>query len=223
MASSTHRGVAVTIQFKQSQVDQLTQELRDIKNGVPKALAGVINRQLPKVRTEAVNGLSDVLTAKKGSIRKMPSGTDRITIVKASPTKLEGLVKILTRPIGLVNFRHLVRRGAGFVVQIFKNGPQVHLRHVFKRTGRSGNVHLFQRQRRITALKAGGASQLAITRASGFVGRLPIESMKGPSLLTVYRKHPEIHKRIEARLDADMQKEIDSQIARFTKRPIRKT
>src|SRR5688572_251939 len=118
--ASSHRGIAVTIKINQRQLDEVARELVGIKNGVPRAVSGAINKVLSKGRTEVINGLSEVLTAKKTAIRKMPSGNERISVVKASPTRLEGKIKILTRAIGLVNFRHLVRRGRGFLVQIYK-------------------------------------------------------------------------------------------------------
>jgi hypothetical protein len=218
--ASDHRGVAVTISINQRQIDELARELTGIKNGVPKAISGAINKLLPKGRTEVVNGLADVLTAKKSAIRRMPSGKERITIVRSSPTTLEGRIKVLTRKIGLVNFKHAVSKTAGVTFQIYKGGGAVRLRHAFRAVGRNANKHIFQRQRR--GIGKGTAGGFSLNPNRGFVARLPIESMQGPSLLTVYRNHPGLHTRVEKRIADELQKELDSQVSRLLKRPARK-
>lgn len=207
--------IAVTVTVSQRQIDQLQRELVGIANGVPRAITGSINKVLGKARTEVVAGLMETLAIKKKDVLRTPSGTERITVVKASKDRLEGLVRVMGRPIGLVNFQHKDLRkrrknrrygqsfpGEGVRVQIYRNQPPTLLRHVFKTTGRGGNVHLFQR-----TMRGGKPSP-----------RLPIERLTGPSLLTVVRKNPQISTRVQDRIDSELQKELDSQVNRLLKR-----
>ena len=209
------KGVAVEVRFDERQLERARVELAGISNGLNKALAGAINKVLTKGRTEVVRGLSETLTAKPSRIRKTPGGTERITLRKASADRLEGLIKILARPIGLINFKlKEVRKkrkgrkygtsypGEGVFGQIYKSGQPFRLKHAFKAIGRGGNLHIFQR------VKKGGK----------YTPRQPIEALKGPSLLTVYREHPELHAQVEKRITEELGKELDSQIDRFLKR-----
>lgn len=208
------KGVAVTVKFDERQVERARVELAGISNGLSKALAGAINKVLTKGRTEVVRGLSETLAVKPSRIRQTPGGTERISIRRAMPSKLEGFIKILARPIGLINFKIKEKRkkkgrkygavypGEGIFGQVYKSGPAFRLKHAFIAKGRSGNVHVFQRTR----------------KGSKYVARQPIEALKGPSLLTVYREHPELHERTERRIADELAKELDSQINRFLKR-----
>lgn len=207
-------GVAVSVKFDSRQVERARVELAGISNGLNKALSGAINKVLTKGRTEVVRGLTEVLDIKPSAVRKTPGGKERISIQRANPGKLEGFIRILSRPIGLINFKIKEKRkkkrrkwgasypGEGIFGKVYKAGPAIRLKHAFIATGASGNKHVFQRS------KVGG----------GYSKRHPIESLKGPSLLTVYRENPELHQRTENRIQEELAKELDSQINRFLKR-----
>jgi hypothetical protein len=228
--ASNKQGVAVTISISQRQLDDLTSELTGFKNGVGRVVSGAINKLLPKGRTEVVNSLVSILAVKRSAITHFPLSDadgpgakkrERISLVKANPTKLEGKITVLTRRIGLINFEVKEKRkkrgrkygtslpGEGVTVRVYRGGPQQHFPHSFIAYGAHNNRHIFLRRH------AGGKVG---TRA----GRFPLDRRQGPSLLTVYKNHPEIDTRVQDRLDHELQKELDSQLNRILKRPARK-
>lgn len=207
----------------------MTSELTGFRNGVGRVVSGAINKLLPKGRTEVVDGLVSVLNIKRSAALYFPKDDEdpkakrreRISLVKSTPTKLEGKITVLTRPIGLINFNPKEKRkkkrrkygtslpGEGVTVQVYRGGGTQHFKHSFIAVGANNNRHIFVRR------YAGG-------KVGTYRGQYPLDRRQGPSLLTVYKKHPEIDTRVQDRLDADLQKELDSQLNRILKRPTRK-
>lgn len=214
------RDLGISVKFDPRQVERARVELAGISNGLNKALSGAINKVLTKGRTEAVNGLASVLNISKRNIRysrwtdKKGEREERVYLIKSAPDKLEGFIRILARPLGLINYKFKeVRKkrkgrkygtsypGEGIFASVYKGKP-FRLKHAFVAMGKQGIEHIFERR------KAGGR----------YAARTPIKSVKGPSLLTVYREHPELHAQVEKRITEELGKELDSQIDRFLKR-----
>src|SRR5688572_16979853 len=114
------------IAFDPAQTRRAGDELASVRNGLPRAINGAINRLLPKVRTQTTRELAGHVTAKPNNIR------NRIFTRKSTVATLSGSVNIQRRAIALINFKHKERRkkkgwgtaksGTGVEVQIYKNG-----------------------------------------------------------------------------------------------------
>ncbi len=174
--------VAVEIKVNPQQLRELESELGAIKGGLNRALSSAINKTVAQGRTVAIQMLADTLTVKKSNIRA------RTDTKKASPKNLAGAIKILGRRIGLINFKYKDtgkgkgrnRKGKGVFVQAYKAGVPEIFPKAFVATGKSANKHIFRRR--------------------GSAGRLPIDSLKGLSLLDVYKKTPGIQQATQKKI-----------------------
>lgn len=203
---------AVVITVDPAQVERIQRELSGVKNGLQRALVDAINKVLPKGRTVAVNGLAALLTVKRSNIFK------RTNVERANRSKPFGIVRIMGRRIGLINFEHKDTRtkkakkkwgdksaGRGVIARAYKGGAQEVFPHAFVAVGRraaktgEGNKHVFERA------KTGGK------RAP----RLPIWSRRGLSLLDVYKEHPELVRETERKIQESLAEAVESQVDRI--------
>lgn len=179
---------AIEIKVSSAQMLKLETELKDIKDGVPRAIMSAINKTVSQGRTVAVRELANVLTVKTGNIRA------RTSVLKATRKKLFGSVTILGRRIGLINFKvkdtgkgkGRGRTGKGVIAQAYKNSPPERFPKAFIAMGKENNKHVFERRRKDGKLAP----------------RLPIFSRKGLSLLDVYKQTPSIQNATETKIKA---------------------
>jgi hypothetical protein len=217
MASNTTRSpAALRVRFSEASMRQAEADLVGVANGMPKAIAGAINKVLGKAKTSTVNELTNLLTAKRGNIlgRVKIHRQDR-----ATPQKLDGRVSILQRRIGLVNFKHTEKRkkrgwgtkksGTGVTVQIYKSGGTLSNPNAFLAVGKKdqaggkGNKHIFEREGRFGPRPA----------------RFPIIRLNGVSLMTEFENRKDMQGRVRARIATEMDKELASQVNRLLGRP----
>lgn len=213
---------AITIRPDPAQIVKVANELRDIKNGVARAMAPAINKTLGKAQTTLITGLTDLLTAKRGNIVGK-GATKRIRIIKATPDHLTGRIQILQRPIGLINFQVKDTRGkkrgfnkkgsgGGVIAQLRKDEPPIVLPNAFIAVGLSDNKHVFAR---FGVKRRQGKAHFAPN-----VGRLaqPIRSFKGLSLHEVWKDSPRLRGQVQGRIDSEFPKDVSSQVDRLLQR-----
>lgn len=216
MAATTVQVIPqLRIAFTAESMARAQADLAGVRNGMPRAVAGAINKLLPKTRTRVTRELGSVVTAKPNNIRSRIKVSSR-----ATPQRLSGSVDILLRQIAAINFQHKEKRkkkgwgtkasGTGVEVKFLKNGPSLHLPHAFVATGKRdqagglGNRHIFQR----------------VSGASGkLVARFPIVSIRGLSLMKVFEADVGMQRRVRDYIDGEASKELESQVNRLLKRP----
>lgn len=209
----THTLPSLRIRFADDKVRAAEADLAGIRNGLPRAISGAINKLLKKTRTRTTQELANIVTVAPNNIRR------RITKVDSTVKTLRGAVHIQLRQIALINFKFKEKRrkkkwgtaasGTGVEVQIFKNGPAQRFPHAFVAKGRrdqkggGGNRHIFERVR---------------SAAGKRVARFPIVSLKGVSMMKVFESRPDAQRRVRDYIDAETPKELDSQVNYLLKR-----
>lgn len=179
--------------------------LTNISNGVPRAMSAGINRTLAKGKTATRRGLTKYLMIKAKNLAR------RLFVGKAKPTKLEGDLRVMGRPVGLINFQGSENRiktgwgtkdsGTGVTVRVTQGGSAIALPNAFIAKGKFGNVQVFQR------VKAGGKIG---TRA----GRFPIATKFSQRLYDLFEQSP-LAQWIPAGMQADLPIQVGSQIQRL--------
>jgi hypothetical protein len=119
MARPKFESIDVSIVVDAGSVARAKKELKDIPNGIIRAVDGAIKKTLVKSKTMVVGQLASILTAKQSAIRRTPSGKERITTTPVHDG--EGGLEIMGRRIGAINFL-LVKTSVGYRVQYFKSG-----------------------------------------------------------------------------------------------------
>ena len=137
-----------------------------------------------------------------------------------------GVITISRRPIPLIAYRPRVSKKGGARVTISKHKPPVAFKHYFRATVKlkgedqehDGHEGIFFRTRHLpTKGKNAGKGKLT---PRGFAGRLAIKQAMGPSVLSVFGEDGATKVATEelAKLQAVLQKNIDSQLNRFLNR-----
>lgn len=186
----------LSIGVNESQLRDLTDTLEHIKNGVPRAISGAINKVLPKSRTRFVRAVGDRITTPARSIR------DRIAIRKASPATLEGHITVTRKKIPLIDFRARQTKRGGVTVQVRKGAARERFPDSFITTMASGHTGVFRRRR----------------KGKGRVPRLPIDERMGPTVHGVVTGAPGL---LDAELRTamdDLGVQLESQVDRLLKR-----
>ncbi len=121
----------------------------------------------------------------------------------------EGVITISQKLVPLIGYKVSATKKMGVVAQVSKDRPPIILRHAFKgrvRAGEDGgHIGIFQRQK-LSGPKA---------TPRGIAQRLPIAEQFGPSVLQLIDV-PQTFKELTVNLEDTLQKNIDSQISRFT-------
>lgn len=168
--------------------------LGDIPGAVDRAGAAAVNKTLAKMKTRTARGLAAHLTVKQANLRR------RIFVVKATKSALFGSVKIMGRPIGLINFKTLDTKRTGVRYQIKKGGPVYEEPDTFIATGKFENRHVFARL----------SSR-----------RLPIATQFSQRLYDLFNDSP-VPADLEAWTPGELTSQLRSQIDRFLAKPKRK-
>lgn len=237
MADNTHY-TALRIEVSEEQLARVERDLRDVPNGVNKALIGAVNETLTAGRTMIVKQLTALLTVKSEDIRgsKKKGKGARITIKRATQARPVGLIRILGRRIGLINFkvrdtrpppesskpfagrslmevaglakRKRRHRGRGVIAQLFRTGPSKRFPEAFIAVGLSENRHVFERVQDRARRKQSKAHH----RPNLGRHTQPIESLKGLSLLTVYREQPGLQEEVLDQVRRKFIERVDSKV-----------
>jgi hypothetical protein len=184
-------GFSITIDAKDAQF--LAQELASMPQKIPQAIASAFNKTIAKVKTSIARGIVDATTLKYGRV------IDGTFTRKATKTNLYAGVSFKGRQIGAVNFKTSKIRNRGFKVTMMKGDKPIHFKHAFVATGKSGNTQMFNRRK----------------LGSRIAARLPLDTIYGPSLGTIYRKHPKIEQAANELANATIRQELESQVNRF--------
>jgi len=199
--------LAITI--KSESLDYVANQLRDMPKKIPQAIANAMNAGLRSGQSAIVRGVKKVVTI---------TDKDRIIkdtmIRKATPSNLSASVTITGRPIGALQFKHTVVKGAGATLTAFKSqGTQI-FPGGFKGIGASNNAHLFMRIR--------GTSYHVGSRAhhKPNIGRNmeKIRPIYGPKLSTIYSRNPQIKMDATAKSQKSLTNRLLSQVDRFLDR-----
>jgi hypothetical protein len=136
-----------------------------------------------------------------------------------------GVVSIARRSIPLIAYRPRVSKRGGVLAVLTKGKPALRLRHAFKATVKTkgegdehdGHLGIFGRARHLPT-KGPNAGKGKLT-PRGFAGRLAIKQAYGPSVLSVLGEQgtTKVAQEELAKLHDVLLKNLDSQIARFTK------
>lgn len=184
------------------------QELGALASHMPEVLRTSINKAVRDTASLVTTILFNEVNVQRNNIRK------RITEEKATKTKLFGKVKILNRPIGLINFgardtRKGKQRGSrkpgsgrGVIARFYRSGAETRLRHAFIATGKSGNRHVWLRD------KAFGEK----AARSGYSKRFPMSVVQGLSLARVFYDKPEFDRLTQLNIAAKLNQYIPSQV-----------
>jgi hypothetical protein len=207
---------------------------------IPAACSAAINRTLTEGRTSIVRALSTELTLKVGSIREVVS--IRKVDKKAVAAGLSGHITLSDSARPLYDFPH--REGKrGISVRVRKGKPPEKYRHWFVAKMKSGHVGIFGRakgrdksggrfgftgtgnQKRFmytggqtSVGKVIGRGKKKKLSGAGYARRLPIKEAFGPSVTAVFANAGTIAQKEVDKLGDTLAKNINSQIARFTKR-----
>lgn len=226
-------GVAVDIQIDPRDLARLKTELASIKNGVPRAIAGAVNKTLKRGQTVLVDKLFEVLNVRVRRSILGETGHRRITITPAKvPDKLFGSINVLRRRIALANFNPRDTRikrpgvkygtpgtGQGVFAAAYRGGGEEQFPRAFVAVGKSSNKHVFERgggrSRREGSIFVPGPDLPGTGRRRG---RLPIFSRKGLSLLDVYQQNPAVYEAVVARIREVLGEQLLSQTDRLLNR-----
>lgn len=218
--------IAARITINDRQMAALQRELKDFRGGLGKAIAGGVNKTLAKGRTFIVGQMKEKLNVRPRLIAASPAGKPRITVRKATERRLGGSIWILNRPIGLINFGAKDTRpkklrgsrkpgsGGGVLAQIYRDGSKQVYPHAFIAKGRNNNQHVFQRAEKPVV----GRDELYVKGSKSSPGRYPIGIYRGVSLFKVYNENPRITKAVIDFMQADLGKQLLSQVDRILAR-----
>lgn len=199
--------MAFNVIITTAQVDRIAKALRDVPRKLPQAIAGAINKTLPRVRKGIAQDIQEVMNLKYGRIIK------GATITKASQSSLSGSVVFAGRAVGAIQYKHSASKTRGVSVTFTKGGRALNFRHAFKGVGINSNEHIFSR-------KPGEWYEVgAKAHYKPNVGRRAekITAIYGPSLQTIYANHPRIFYAANDAARTIIDAELEKQIARFTK------
>lgn len=205
-------GFKVNIGFATAALKQAQDDLREIPNGLPRAMSGAINKTLPKLRTLLIGDVREQIDIKAGDVR------DRMRIERASPSKLSGAVVIDRKAIPLIDFK--ARQGKKGVTVSVRKGQRELLRGTFIATMKSGHVGVFERKSRVPGSNV-KPRRLIIRDEHGRrkqTSELPIQERFGPTPLAVIERTPGL---LEKRVDAtqeDLSVQLASQVDRLLSR-----
>lgn len=221
----------LTIGVSPAQFAELERELVGIKDGVKKALAGAINKVTAKATTRVKREI------KKRVSLKMSSISEAVKTVKTSAKSdpIVGKIRLSDSPRPLIDFPNR-RLKKGYSVRIRPGKPSKFPR-AFAATMKSGHRGLFGRVkgtdvkpktkplvwygeggvRQVTHLTVAGYKPPKIG-GSGYVSRLPIKELFGPSITAIYANTPGLIEREIETIQLDLRGELLSQVDRFLKR-----
>lgn len=194
-------------QFSAASLLQARTALHGIPGTVDKAAVAAVNKTLGRMRTQVSQGLAGprgYLNLKQSNLKR------RLIVKKASKGNAYGSLKIMGRPIGLVNFNAKDTRkstydasGKGVFASVIRGGPRVgaygrngqfnDLNYAFIAEGLNGNQHVF------------------IRRADA---RLPIDTMFSQRLYDLFKESP-VPNKLREFVPDELDKQLRSQIDRF--------
>lgn len=173
------------------------EELKEIPDGLPKAIAGAINKAIPQGRTRLIKVTTGILNLLAREVRA------RMSIKKATKTKLEGSLIIGKKRVELIEYRPTQNK-TGVRVRMFKDRPPELLPRFFINKGRSSG------QRHVMRRVEGEGGEL--------VPRYPIRIRYGQSVYGLMQERREVLEDETKNISVDMGRQLDSQVDRLLMR-----
>jgi len=170
-----------------------------------KILTRAINRALPGVRTDAKDEIAKVTPLKKSAMHK------RMTLKKAWPDKITGLMDCTSRPIPLIDYGARQTK-KGVTVQVLRSSSRSLIAHAFIATMKSGHKGVFWREEKDFARKQ--FSQKITYGSLPRKYRLPITERYGPRVSDFLANNKVMGKVIQKAGDR-WDKAIEYEIDRF--------
>lgn len=202
-------GLAVTID--PADLAQLEEELSQFPGKIKEAIAGAINKVIPKSRTRLVKALAQRINLRPTFIRR------RMGIRKANKTTMVGFLQIRNKKIDLVQFgakgdkdkiapggQGVTQNERGVMFRVYKTGASEMLLHGFINRGK--------KTKRLAVFKRASGGW------NGLEGRYPIYTKYGPDMLTLVKSEgASIDREIELS-SGEMHAQLLSQTDRILKR-----
>lgn len=176
----------VEVKFDEAKLRRIQLMLRDIPRQMPRVVSSAINKTAAMARTQVVRRIASEVGVKQKRIKQ------RVTLQKATFTCWRARIGIGARRLPLMAFGARQKK-KGVSYKIEKSGPRKTLKSAFIATMKTGHEGVFMR---------------------GGPRRLPIFERFGPSIGQVFENAPAVAKEVTRSAYVNLQRHIDSQIAR---------
>lgn len=187
------KGEAIHIDVapRKGQIDKALKELAHIKDGTPRAVSAALNKTATGAKTDIKR-----LVVADYFVKQKDVG-ETLSIKKASPGNLTATVITAGSVIPLIKFR------------VSRRTPPTPKRGVKVNVKRDGNGGIAGKGGQKGFLAAMHSGHTGIFVRAG-KGRFPIKELMGPAVPSMVNKHiEEINTKVQARLDKNMDHEID--------------
>lgn len=164
--------------------------LAGITGGLEQAGVAAVNKMAAKTKTRVSAGLTKFLNIKKSNLKR------RLFVTKATRAKPVATIRIMGRPIGLINFNAKDTNVKGVIATVVRGEAPIVLPHAFIATGKFGNTHVFQRE---------GPS------------RLPIDTQFSQRLYDLFKRSP-VPADLAVFVPNDLQTQMRGQVQRILAR-----
>jgi hypothetical protein len=186
----------LSVRFDPRQIAEVQRELAEIADGMPRAMAGAINKVVPKTRTRLIRSVTEILNLRANTVR------DRTRIRKASPASLTGYIDITKKKVSLADF-HATQNKRGVKVRIYKDRNAEQLDHYFINRGRQSGEEM------VLSRKSSG---------SGLVPRYPIRKRYGQSVYGLLQQRQRVIKDELEVTKEELAIQLNSQVDRLLQR-----
>lgn len=178
---------------------------------VSKALFQATKRTGDSIKKIVVENIREHSTVS----RKAASQAVKSTIAHGdTPT---GEIRVSAKPIPMASFSVRASKKGGVTVRVSPDAQSRRMPHVFKaKVGAGQHGGLFYRTRAGGSVRLTKRQHKPMVTPAGFVWRLPIKEVFGPSAVDMI-KPEKVQEEIRQQIGAILEKNIRSQIDRFTK------
>lgn len=198
----------ISVTMKSADLAHLRFQLRQMPQNIPRAIASAINKTLPGARKVLVSGLQEVT-----AIKTKQKIVDRVPVRRATPQNLRGIISVVGRAVGAINFPHFLSPTFGAIVNFEVGAASQSFPGAFRGRGLNDNRHLWRRI-------PGPKHRVERAHDPNNVGRFmeKIRPIYGLRVTTLLQRHPKIRVAAEAAASVILSKNIISQVDRFLSR-----
>lgn len=199
--------MGLSVEISGADKASISRMLVGIKNGVPRTLAGAINKTIKTTQVQAVKKIGAELNLKAARIKK------DFTQEKATWAVPRGALVAEGDPVGLINYGANEVK-AGVSVKVKKTEARVILKGAFK-ASRGTKKHVYRRDYHKNKMPVVAGRKYGAMPAKY---RLPMQRLTGPRIEDIYAK-PVIYSAISAiaaaRFAENLGKETETLLRRF--------
>jgi len=214
----------INIRVDSDDLQRLQRDLRNIRNGAPRALKGAVNRTLTGVKTDMARETQKVLNLKQKRIKK-----DISVVKKATTSDFSGRVSSKGQPVNLIQFGAREKK-RGVSVKVLRSEPRKTIPGAFtfmakyKEKG-SGlrKINLLVGWREKTEKNAqylGTKKKRMPDEAYATLPeryRYPVEALHGPRIQDIMSR-PEVMQPVKGKAQVRVKKDLASQVDRLLDR-----